>query len=56
MLKPTIWFHGPEMGKEWVENILGKTQWKKDGTTVNYHKNFSNGTHDSSSNLTYVSK
>ena len=56
MLKPTIWFHGPEMGKEWVKNILGKTQWKRDGTTVNYHKNFSNGTHDSSSNITYVPK
>ena len=55
-LKPTCWFKGPELGKKWVDEILGKVQYKRDGSTVNYHKNYANGTHDSSSNLTYVTK
>ena len=55
-LKTTRWFKGSEMGKKWVSEVLGKTQYKRDGTTVNFHQNFGNGTHDPSSNLTYVYK
>jgi len=55
-LKSTSWFKDSKLGKKWVDENLGKVQYKRDGSTVNYHKNYANGTHDPSSNLTYVIK